>query len=212
MSTATGATITPGSSTIKFTNSSASGKTFAGGGLTYNNFWFAPGAGSGSLTVSGNNTFNNFRDNGSVAHSILFTTSSTQYFSSWSVSGSAGQLITINSTDTGTHNLFINGSGAVNSDYLNIQHSVANPYGRWFAGLNSVNNQSVSSTGSGWFFTLEGNYRSGGGSGSGESQSGGGGSTGGGGSGGGGTGGGESGNGGGGGQGGGGQGGGGDSG
>lgn len=175
MSTSTGATITPGSSTIKLTDTSASAKTFAGGGNTYNNFWFAPIGGSGSLTISGNNTFNNFKDDGTAAHSILFTTGSTQSFSSWSVVGNPGQLISIDSTTTGTHNLQIIGSGSVSSDYLSIQHSVATPSGRWFAGTNSTNNQGVSSPGSGWFFFSESLYRYGGGGAGGESQNGGGG-------------------------------------
>jgi autotransporter-associated beta strand protein len=175
MTTSTGATITPGSSTIKLTNASASAKTFAGGGNTYNNLWFAPAGGSGSFTISGNNTFNNFKDDGTAAHSILFTTGSTQSFSSWSVVGNPGQLISIDSTTTGTHNLQIVGSGSVSSDYLNIQHSVATPSGRWFAGAHSTNNQGVSSPGSGWFFFVESTYRGGGGGAGGESQNGGGG-------------------------------------
>jgi hypothetical protein len=179
--------VTPNTSTIKLTNTSATAKTFAGGGLTYNNIWFAGGAGGGSYTISGSNTFNNFKDDGSVAHSLLFTDGTTQHLSSWNVTGSAGQLITINGTSTGTHNLYLDGSGTVSADYLNIQHSIVNPQGRWLAGTHSINNQNVSSIGSGWIFQAEATYRGGGGGGGGEVQSGGGGATGGGGSGGGGS-------------------------
>jgi autotransporter-associated beta strand protein len=188
MATSTGATVTGGTSTIKITDSSVTGKTFAGGGNTYGNIWFAPGTGSGSFTISGNNTFANFRDDGSVAHSILFTTGSTQHFSSWNVIGNPGQLITIDSTTTGTHSLVMDGAGSVVSDYLNIQHSVVSPsVGRWFAGTNSVDNQNVASAGSGWIFQVEVIYRGGGGGAAGgESVDGGGGGVGGGGSGGGG--------------------------
>ena len=212
LSTSTNATIIPGSSTIKFINASNSSKTFEGGGKTYNNIWFSEGTGNGSYTISGNNTFNDFKDDGSVAHSIYFTSGTTQHLSSWNVSGSAGQLITINSTDSGTHSLYLEGSGIVNADYLNIQHSIAITNGRWFAGLNSINNQDVYSPGSGWIFQIESIYRGGGGGAGGESQNGGGDLVDGGGSGGGGSGGGEGDNGGGGPTGGGGGGGGGDAG
>jgi len=307
-----------GTSTIKLTNSSATGKTFDGRGGTYNNFWFAPGSGTGSLTISGSNTFADFKDDGTAAHSILFDTgggtppaigdsygggvvayilqsgdpgyeagktkgliaatsnlgtyswhsaasglvgtstalgtglantnaiialygsesnaakgardytggsytdwylpsqdelnklylnktaiggfvttddywSSTeesasnafyqefvggsQYsdpkdydalvrpirsfeFSSgitttvttWSVSGTSGNLITINSTTTSAHTLS-KASGTISSDYLNIQHSIATGGATWYAGNNSVNNNSVSTAGSGWIFT-----------------------------------------------------------
>jgi hypothetical protein len=179
-STSTGLTVNPGTSTIKITDSSVTGKTFAGGGNTYGNIWFAPGSGTGTFTISGNNTFANFRDDGSVAHSILFTTGSTQHVSSWNVTGSSGQLITIDSTTTGTHSLVLDGAGSVISDYLSIQHSIAGPEGKWFAGTNSVDNQNVASAGSGWIFQVEVIYRGGGGGAGGESQNGGGGGQGGG--------------------------------
>lgn len=162
-STATNLTITPETSTIKFTDTSATGKTFAGGGKTYNNIWFAGGAGGGSYTISGSNTFEDFKDNGSAAHSLIFTTGTTQTVRSFTVSGSAGNLITITSTDTGTHNLVKVGNSSVESDYLDIQHSVASPYSTWIAGEHSVDNQSVASAGSGWIFTSRTKSRGGGG-------------------------------------------------
>jgi hypothetical protein len=75
----------------------------------------------------------------------------------------------------------------MNSDYLNIQHSVASPQGAWFAGSNSTNNQLASSVGTGWVFQIERLFRGAGAGTGGESQNGGSGSQGGGGSGGGGS-------------------------
>ncbi len=148
-----GATVNAGTSTIKYTNNSSTGKTFAGGGKTYNNFWFAPSSGNGPLTILASNTFNDFKDDGSVAHSILFTTGTTQTVSTFAVSGSSGNLITINSTTTGTHALTKSGGGTISCDYLNIQHSVATPSTTWYAGNNSTNNQATATAGSGWIFT-----------------------------------------------------------
>lgn len=142
---------TAGTETIKLTDTSSSGKTFAGGGQTYNNIWFT-GTGSGSYTISGSNTFNDFKDDNSVAHSLLFTTGTTTSVTTFTVSGHVGALITITSTTTGTHTLHKNGGGTISSDYLNVQHSVATPVSTWDAGSNSVNNQSVATAGSGWTF------------------------------------------------------------
>lgn len=149
----TGLTINANTSTIKFVDSSNSGATFAGNGFTYNNIWFARGASTGSITITGSNTFNDFKDDGSVAHSILFTAGITTTVTDWHVSGTAGNLITINSTTTATHALVKTGGGFISSDFLNIQHSVATPGATWYAGVNSTNNQAVATAGSGWIFT-----------------------------------------------------------
>ncbi len=154
---------TSATSTIKLaeTTGSATAKTFAGGGKTYNNIWFAAaasGTSTGSITVSGSNTFADFKDdnNGSgAAHSILFTNGTTTTVTTWTVSGTSGNVITINSDTTATHTLTKATSGTISSSYLNIQHSVANGTGAiWncFTSNGCVNNNSVATAGSGWVF------------------------------------------------------------
>lgn len=150
----TGGTLTAFTGTLKFTDTvTATGITFAGGSKTYNNVWFARGSNTQSHTITGSNTFADFKDDGSAAHSILFTAGTTQTVSTFTVSGSAGNLITINSTSTATHALVKSGGGTISCDYLNIQHSVATPSSTWYAGTNSVDNQAVATSGSGWTFS-----------------------------------------------------------
>ena len=151
---AMGGTLNANTSTIKFTDTSTTAITFVGGGKTYNNVWFSRGASTGDITISETNTFNDFQDTGTAAHSLLFTTGTTQTVTTFSVSGSsASARITLNSTTTGTHALVKSGGGTISCDFLNIQHSVATPSSTWYAGNNSVNNQSVATAGSGWIFT-----------------------------------------------------------
>lgn len=152
--TATGLDITAGTSTIKFTNSGVGTRTFVGGSKTYNNIWFTSAIGTNAITIAGNNTFNDFKDDGLVAHNIQFVAGTTQTFTTFTVSGTAGQLKTIkNTSGTGTYALVKSGGGTISSDYLNIQHSVATPASTWYAGVNSVDNQAVVTAGSGWIFT-----------------------------------------------------------
>lgn len=146
-------TLTATSGTIKITDTSSTARTFSGGGKTYGNFWSAAGASTASLTIAGSNTFTDFKDDGSVAHSILFTAGTTQTVTTFTVSGTAGNLITINSTTTATHALVKAGGGTISRDYLNIQHSVATPSSTWYAGTHSTDNQAVATAGSGWTFT-----------------------------------------------------------
>lgn len=152
-SSITNLTLNAGSSTIKITNSSGTSVTFSGGGATLNNVWFSRGSSTGSITIIGSNTFADFKDDGTAAHSILFTTGTTQTFTTFTVSGSSGNLITINSDTTGTHSLVKSGGGTVSCDYLNIQHSIATPSSTWYAGTHSTDNQAVATAGSGWIFT-----------------------------------------------------------
>jgi hypothetical protein len=149
------ANVTAGTSTIKFTDSSNSVMSFGGGGKIYNNIWFSRGASTGSITITGSNTFNDFKDDGTAAHSILFTAASTQTFTTFTVSGTAGNLITLNSTTTGIFTLTApsrSNASPVSSAYLNIQHSVVVQANTWYAGVNSTNNQGDVTAGSGWIF------------------------------------------------------------
>ena len=151
-STASNFTFSAGTSVVKFTSTSGTAITFAAGGLTYNNVWLSRGSSVATTTISGSNTFNNFRDDGTGAHPILFTTGTTQTMSSFSVRGTSAARISIDSTTTGTHTLILNTGGRACSEYLDIQHSVATPSYRWFAGAYSVNDQGVATAGSGWQF------------------------------------------------------------
>ena len=102
----------------------------------------------------GSNRFVTLKDDGSAAHSLLFTAGTTQYVNNFNISGNDGQLITINSTDTNVHYLVATGK-RTGADYLNIQHSVATPANYWYAGANSTDNQGDATAGSGWVFTAK---------------------------------------------------------
>jgi len=75
----------------------ATAKTFVGGGSTYNCTLNQGGA--GQLTVSGSNTFLNITNTVQPA-TVLFTAGTTNIFTSFSLSGTAGNLITLGSTTT----------------------------------------------------------------------------------------------------------------
>ncbi len=85
-------TINPSSSTIKFTDTSSNAKTFFGASQTYNDFWIT-GSGTGDYTMTGSNTFNDFKDDNSVAHNVDFENGSTTTVSSFNVTGSFGNEI-----------------------------------------------------------------------------------------------------------------------
>jgi hypothetical protein len=130
--TTTGLTVAPSTSTITMT--SASAKTFAGGGLTYYNL---NQGGAGALTISGSNTFNDITDTVQPS-TVTFTAGTTQTVSNFSLAGTAGNLVTINSTTPGSQFTLSKSSGAVNAQYLAIQDSNATGGAGWYAS-NSTN-------------------------------------------------------------------------
>lgn len=150
--TGTNSVLTPSTSTLKITDTSNTAITFSGGGISYHNVWFARGASTASNTIAGSNFYNDFKDNGTAAHSILWTAGTTQTFKTFTVSGTAGQLITLDSTTTATYTFNKLGGGTVSCDYLVIQHCIAGPSGQWYGGANSTNSQATATAGSGWNF------------------------------------------------------------
>jgi hypothetical protein len=144
-------TIYPETSLIKVTNNTNSSVSFLGGDKTYNNIWFSRGLSTGANNITGSNIFNDFKDDGSVAHSLVFTHGTTQHVTTFNVNGSAGKEITINSETAATHSLVKDGGGTITANYLNIQHSVVTPTLTWLA-TNSTNNQATATAGSGWYF------------------------------------------------------------
>ena len=82
-----GASVTPSTSTIKFTDATANAKSFKGGGLAYNNLWLS-GAGTGNFVITGSNTFNDFKAD-TPSKTIIFTAGTTQTVNTWHVDGQA---------------------------------------------------------------------------------------------------------------------------
>lgn len=93
----TGFTTTAGTGTGKISMTAATAKTFVGGGSTYNCTLSNDGA--GALTISGSNTFTNMA-NGVQPTTFTFTSGTTQIFTSFTVSGTAGNLVTLGASTT----------------------------------------------------------------------------------------------------------------
>jgi len=137
----TNLTLNPSTSTISLPSSSA--KTFVGGGLTYYNLRLS---GVGALTIQGSNTFNNIT-NTVQPSTVTFTAGTTQTVSNFSLAGTAGNLVTINSATPGSQFTLSKSSGQVVAQYLSIQDSNATGGSGW-AAYNSTN----VSNNTGWNF------------------------------------------------------------
>jgi hypothetical protein len=141
-----GSNFTGSNYTINMTNASA--KTFAGAGGQYGTL---NQAGSGALTITGSNTFTD------ITTSVLPTTinygaGSTQTVNNFTLAGSAGSPVTIQSTVAGTQFTLSKTSGTVAPNYLNIQDSNAIGGATWDALSTGTNTNLGNNTG--WRFVL----------------------------------------------------------
>jgi hypothetical protein len=133
---ATPPTLIASTSTIVLSDTSASVRTFQGGGRYYNKLTVGGATGTSTLTITGNNTFGELASTKTVAHTIAFGTA-VQTFGKWSVTGTAGNVVTI--TGTSTTNV-IAGPAVTGVDYLVMGTwgiSTTSP-GEFYAGANST--------------------------------------------------------------------------
>jgi hypothetical protein len=137
--TTTGLTFDAGTSTIKITGNS---KTFAGGGLTYNNVEFQ----GTPTTISGSNIFNDLKL--TAGKTVNVTAGTTQTVTTMSGDGTAGNLITIQSTVAGSPFTISKASGIIEVAYYSIQDCIASGGATFFA-IDSLN----MSGNTGWFFS-----------------------------------------------------------
>ena len=136
----TSATISAGTSTFKITGAG----TFAGGGKTYNNVWFAA-----NNTVTGSSTFANLKIDPGVT--VTFTAGTTTTVSSLTWDGTPSSVVTVQSSSAGSAWNLSDSAGSNVVSYCSIKDSAA-AGGAAFTALSATN---VSGN-SGWTFTSAG--------------------------------------------------------
>ena len=108
-------TLIAANATITMTGAAA--KTFAGGGYTYGTL---NQGGAGALTITGANTFANITNTVQPA-TITFPASTTTTVSAFSVSGTSGNQITLNSSTPGTRATLSDASGQNSVSFCTIK-------------------------------------------------------------------------------------------
>lgn len=141
----TGFTTTAGTGIGKISMSAATAKTFVGGDSLYN--CTLENAGAGALTISGSNTFNNITNSVQPA-TFTFTAGTTTTVNEFTVSGTAENIVTINST--GAAFTLSKSSGTVSVSYCTISNSTATGGAIWQAFTANGNTDGGGNTG--WIF------------------------------------------------------------
>lgn len=125
-----------GTSTIVLSDTSTTARTFAGNGYYYNKLTIGGTTGTSTTAITGSNVFGELASTKTVAHTIDFVNAS-QTFGKWSVTGTAGNEVTL--SQPGTTNV-IAGPAVTGVDYLVMKAfalTTTSP-GEFYAGANST--------------------------------------------------------------------------
>jgi fibronectin-binding autotransporter adhesin len=131
-----GFTLYKGTANILLSDTSSATRLFSGGNLSYNKLTIGGATGTSTFTITNNNQFTELASTKTVAHTIALGTT-TQTFGKWSVTGSAGNVVTLTGTGTGH---VLAGACTDSIDYLamgSIRFWVRSP-AEFYAGANST--------------------------------------------------------------------------
>ena len=145
------ATVNASLSTINFTGAVSGSVFFDGNGKTYGTLNWSSTASTGTLIITGANTFAALQSDNTTARTIQFPHGVTQTIApgGWQIKGKSGAVISITSDSPGNAATLSCSSGIIVCDYLSIKDSAAIGGAAWYAGANST---SVSGN-SGWIFS-----------------------------------------------------------
>jgi hypothetical protein len=136
------ATLIPGTSTIVLSNTSTTARTFNGGAYSYNKITIGGTTGVSTTSISVTGIIGELASTKTVAHNIGL--SGTTLIGKWSVTGTAGNVVTI----VGPTTLNIYGPGVSGVDYLSfsgITLASTSP-GEFWAGANSTGGTNITLT------------------------------------------------------------------
>jgi hypothetical protein len=138
--TTTNLTFNKNTANILLSNTSTTARTFSGGGLSFNKLTIGGATGTSTLTLAGANTFSELASTKTVAHTITFALNANgTTIDVWSVTGTVGNVVTVNSSTVGTQRNFNLTNVTSGIDYLSVTDIAVNQANRFYVGVNSTN-------------------------------------------------------------------------
>jgi hypothetical protein len=137
--TATNFTLNKGTADVLLSNGSSTAKGVTGAGLALNKLTLG-GATSGGTTNLQAINVTELASIKTVAHIITLTSAATNIIGTWSVAGTAGNVVTLNSSTVGTQRTIALTNVTSGIDYLAVQDIGVTVANRFYVGANSTNN------------------------------------------------------------------------
>ena len=128
-------TINANTSTVKISGSITTTATFAGGGKTYNNLYWSSTTSTGTLIITGANTFTSLQSDNTTARTWQFPNGVTQTIQpgGWQINGKSGAVTSITSDSAGHPATISCASGNVFASYLSLKDSAATGGAKFWA-------------------------------------------------------------------------------
>ena len=156
--TATGLTLNKNTADILLSgNVNSATRTFRGGNnISFNKVTIGGVTATSTVTefANGVSSFEELASTKTVSHTVRFGDSQT--IGTWSITGTSGNVVTVNSDTAGTaRTLTKSGGGFLTGiDYLDVRDVVGSPVSdTWYIGANSVYNTTAPNTARGFFLT-----------------------------------------------------------
>lgn len=114
-----GTTLNANTANIVLSNTTTSARTFGGGDKTYNKLTIGGSTGTSTLTINGSNTFSEIDSTKTVAHTIDFASSEINTIATWSITGTAGNVVSIESVNVGVIST-LDIANTITLDYIRV--------------------------------------------------------------------------------------------
>lgn len=136
----TNLTFNKNTANILLSSTSTIGRTFNGGGLSFNKLTIGGSTGTSTFNLTSANTFSELASTKTVAHTIRFAASASgTTVDTWSVTGTVGNIVTVDSNVAGIQRNFNLTNVTSGIDYLSVTDIAVNQANRFYVGVNSTN-------------------------------------------------------------------------
>ena len=135
--TTTGLTFNKDTANILLSNTSINFRTFAGGGLSFNKLTIGGATGVSIVSLSGASSFTELASTKTVAHTVRFS-NNLGTIDTWSITGTAGNVVTVESSSPATRRTFNLTNVTSGIDYLSVKDIGVNQANRFYVGVNST--------------------------------------------------------------------------
>jgi hypothetical protein len=115
----TGMTLNKNTANILLTSTTTTIREFNGGNLSYNKLTIGGSTGTSTTRILNTNSFTELASTKTVAHTITFS-SNQGTIGAWTVTGTPGNIVTVNSSFPGTRRTFTLTNVTTAINYLNI--------------------------------------------------------------------------------------------
>lgn len=119
-STTTGLTFNKNTANILLSNTTTTARNFLSGGLAYNKLTIGGTTGTSTTTLTGAGSYTELASTKTVAHTITFFEAQGT-IDTWSVTGTPGNVVTLNSSTSGTQRTFTLTNATSGIDYLSVK-------------------------------------------------------------------------------------------